>query len=147
MLQLLVQEAHFEHVVDARLELDQVKRFGNEIPRARRQGTHLLVALGGDHQDRQVPVTLHLLQRLHHLKTIHAGHMQVKQNQIVGVCTMQVTHGKRVLGGCEAGVAGIFEQLHQQCHVDRMVVHNQDPRCQNVTGVDHFGGRGQCVAA
>ena len=58
ILEFLVQQPHFQHVVDARLDFDQVKRLADEILCAGLQGAQLVARLGGDHEDRKVAVRI-----------------------------------------------------------------------------------------
>ena len=80
-LELPVQQPHFQHVVDARLDFHQIERLADEIPCAGLQRAQLVAGLGGDHEDRQVAVGIVGLQAFHHLESVHAGHLQVEQNR------------------------------------------------------------------
>jgi len=44
LFEISVQQPHFQHVVDARLHFDQVKRFGYKIFRAGSECTQLVIA-------------------------------------------------------------------------------------------------------
>ena len=53
------------------------------------QRAQLVARLGGDHEDRKVAVRIVRLEAFHHLESIHAGHLQVEQDQVVAVLAMQ----------------------------------------------------------
>ena len=106
VLELLVQQPHFQHVVDARLDFDQVERLADEILRAGLQRAQLVAGLGGDHEHRQVAVRIVGLEGFDHLESVHAGHLQVEQDQVVAVLAMQRADLVRIHGRGDAGVAG-----------------------------------------
>jgi len=89
ILEFFVQQPHFQHVVDACLDFDQIERLADEILCAGLQRAQLVARLGGDHQDRKVAVRIVGLEAFHHLESIHAGHLQVEQDQVVAVFAMQ----------------------------------------------------------
>jgi hypothetical protein len=89
--ELFVQQPHFEHVADARPDLDQIERLADEILCAGLQRAQLVTGLGGDHEDRKVIVRIVGLERFNHLEPVHAGHLQVEQDQVVAVPAMQRT--------------------------------------------------------
>ena len=88
---MLVQQADFQHVVNAGFDLKQVKRFGNEVFGAGLQRALFLAGLGGNGQNGRVAVSLNRLEALHDLKTIHARHLKVQQDKVIGVCLVQGT--------------------------------------------------------
>ena len=96
IFEFLVQQPHFQHVVDARLDFDQVKRFADEILRAGGERTQLVARLGGDHEHRKIAIGFDFLQAFHHLEAIHAGHLQIEQDQVVVVVAMQRADGMRI---------------------------------------------------
>ena len=95
-LELLVQQAHFQHVVNTRFGFHQVKWFADEILRAGGQRPQLVARLGGDHEYRKIAIGFDFLQAFHHLEAIHAGHLQIEQNQVVVVVAMQRADGMRI---------------------------------------------------
>ena len=84
-LQRLVQEAHFQHVVNPRQHLGQRKRLADEVLGAGLEGAQLLSRLRADDQHRKVAVRCNFLESLHDLESIHAGHHQVQQDEVVRV--------------------------------------------------------------
>ena len=70
ILEFLVEQPHFQHVVDARLDFDQVERLADEILSAGLQRAQLVARLGGDHQDRKVAVRIVGLEAFHHLNPV-----------------------------------------------------------------------------
>ena len=86
---MLVQQADFQHVVNAGFDLKQVKRLGNEVFGAGLQRALFVAGLGGNGQDGCITIPLNGVQALHDFKTIHARHLKVQQDQVIGVCLVQ----------------------------------------------------------
>ena len=139
-LQFLVQQAHFEHVADARPDFDQIEGLADEIPRARLQGAHLVAGLRGDHEDRQVGVGSVGLETCDDLESVHAGHLQVEQDQVVGVFTMQRADLLRIHGRGNARVAAFTQRLFQQNDIRLLVVDDQDAGVENLGFGKHHAG-------
>lgn len=76
--------------------LDEIERFADEILHPGLQGAQLVLRMGGDHEYRQIAVGFDLLQSLHHLESVQAGHFQIEQNQIVAVLAVQFAGCARV---------------------------------------------------
>ena len=132
VLELLVQQPHFQHVVDARLDFDQVERLADEILGAGLQRAQLVAGLGGDHEDRKVAVGIVGLEAFHHLESVHAGHLQVEQDQVVAVLAMQRADLLRIHGRGDAGVAGLAQHLLEQADIGLLIVDDQDAGVENV---------------
>ena len=152
ILELLVQQPHLQHVVDARLDFDQIERLADEILRAGLQRAQLVTRLGREHDDREVAVGIVRLEALHHLESIHAGHLQIEQDQVVGVPAMQRADLLRIHRRGHAGVAGLAQQLLEQADIGLLIVDDQDARGKNVRGADHHAvfsplARADCVVA
>ena len=56
----------------------------------RLQRAQLVSRLGGDGQHRQVAVRFDFLQAFHHLESVHAGHLEIEQDQVVAVLAVQL---------------------------------------------------------
>ena len=134
--ELLVEQPHFQHVVDAGLDLDQIEGLADEILRPGLQGAQLVTGLGGQHDHRQIVVGLVGLEGFHHLEAVHDGHLQIEQDQVVAVVAVQRTDLQRVLAGAHGGVAGLAEQTLEQFHVGILIVDDQDPGAEDFAGVD-----------
>jgi CO dehydrogenase nickel-insertion accessory protein CooC1 len=137
-LEFLVEQPHFQHVADACLDLDQIKGLADEIPCAGQQCAQLVSWLCGYHQHGQVTVGGVGFEALHHLESVHFRHLQIEQDQVVGVLAVQRAH---LLGihACESpGVAGLKQHLFKQEHIGRLVVHDED------AGVEHVGRQWSC---
>ena len=132
VLELLVQQPHFQHVVDARLDLDQIERLADEILGAGLQRAQLVAGLRGEHDDRQIAVGVVRLQAFHHLEAVHARHLQVEQDQVVAVLAMQRADLVRIHRRGHARVAGLAQQLLEQADVGLLVVDDQDAGVENV---------------
>jgi hypothetical protein len=134
-LELLVEQPHLQHVVDAGPDFDQVERLGHEVLRAGLQRAQLVAGLRGDHQDRQVAVGVVRLEGFDHLEAVHARHLQVEQDQVVAVLAMQRAHLVRIHGRGDRGVAGFLQHLREQADVGLLIVDDQE------AGVENVGGR------
>ena len=75
------------------------------------QGPQFVTGLCGDHQDGQVIVRIAGLQRFDHLESIHAGHLQVEQDQVVAVLAMQCADLLRIHRRGKVGVTGFKQHL------------------------------------
>ena len=91
-----------------------------------------MLGLRGDHQHRKIAVDLNLFEAFHHLKTIHVGHFQVQQDQVISVLGMQGADVGGKGGRHQRGVTGSGQHALQQQNVAGHVVHNQDLAVQNV---------------
>jgi hypothetical protein len=58
--------------------------------------------LGGNHEHRQVGVGRVGLEAFHHLEAVHAGHLQVEQDQVVAVLAVQRADLARIHGRRDA---------------------------------------------
>ena len=135
-LEALVEEAHLQHVVDARLHFDQVEGLGYEILRAGLQRAQLMARLGGDHEDRKIAVHIVGLEAFDHLEAVHSGHLQVEENQVVAVLAVQRAYLARVRGRGDRGVTRFAQHLLEQAHIDLLVVDDQDAGVEDVGLVD-----------
>ena len=103
-----MQQAHFQNVVDARPQFGQVERFADEILGAGFERAQFVSRLGGDHQDRQIAVLFDFFQPFHHLEPVHAGHLEIQQDQGVTVLPVKFADGLRIgrrFDGCIASDA------------------------------------------
>ena len=101
------------------------------------QCAQLVARLGGDHDDRQVAVPVIGLQSFDDLESVHAGHLQVEQDQVVAVLPMQrADFGRRHRRG-DVRVAGFAQHLLEQLDIGLLVVDDQDAGAANVLLGDH----------
>ena len=105
-VQFLVQQAHFQHVVNARQHLGQFKRLANEIPRAGLKSAQLVARLGGDDQHRKVALRFNFLEPLHHLESVQDWHLQIEQDQVVVILEVKFADLGRISGGHDGIIAG-----------------------------------------
>ena len=139
VLELSVQQPDFEHVVDARLDLEQVERLADEILGARLQRPQLVSRLGGQHDDRKVAIRIVGLEGFHHLEAIHARHLQVEQDQVVAVPAVESADLLRILRRGDAGVARLAKQLFEQTDIGLLIVDDQDAGVENRGCTVHHG--------
>ena len=139
--QFAVQQAHLKHVVNALVHFEQVKRFADEVARARFKCGNLEAWLGGQGQHRQVAVLFNFFQTLHDLKAVQAGHLQVEQDQIVIVLAVQRAHLFGQHGRTDAGVADVAQNRFQQFNIGGQIVNDQNLSAQDVFTVRHGGSR------
>ena len=148
VLEPLVQQTHFQHVADARLDFDEVERLADEILGARLQRSQLVSGLRRQHDDRQVAVGGIRLQAFHHVKAVETGHLEVEQYQVVAVPAMQRADLERIHRRTYARIAGLAQQLREQADVGFLVVDDQDVGVEDLLGVNRHawspGSRGPC---
>jgi hypothetical protein len=82
--------------------------------------------LGGDHEHWQVAVHFDLLQFFHHLKTIHARHLQIEQYQVIAVLEVQFADRARIGGGGDGGIPRAEQKALQQTYVSFQIVDYQN---------------------
>ena len=82
IVQDFLRQAHFQHVAHARQHLGKLERLADEILRAGLERSQLVDRLSRDDQHRQAAVRFKLLEPLHHLKSVHAGHQKIEQDQV-----------------------------------------------------------------
>ena len=91
------------------------------------QRAQLVSRLGGDHEHRKIAVRFDFLQAFHHLESIHAGHLQIEQDQVVVVIAMQRADCMRIH---RRGDAAHSRHSRSMCssklHVGILIVHDQD---------------------
>ncbi len=121
-----MQQAHFQNIVNAGAQFGQIERFADEILGARFQRAQFVSGLGGDHQDRKIAVFLDFLQAFHHLESVHAGHLEIEQNQRVAVFAVQLADLGRIGGSVEGGIAGNAQHALKQADIGFLIVDDQD---------------------
>jgi len=87
--------------------------------------------LSRGHDDGQIALVVVGLQALLHAEPIHAGHLQVEQDQVIGIAPVQRACLGGVHGGRDAGVARVGEQPGQQLHIGILIVDDQDAGSKN----------------
>ncbi len=126
--------------MDTCLYFDQIKGFADEILRAGFQRPQFVARLGGDHEDRNVAVRFDLLQSFHHLESIHAGHLQIEQDQVVVVIAMQGADRMRIHRRGNARIAGTAQHLLEQPHIGFLIVYDQNVGIKNIGCIHHHRG-------
>ena len=139
--QFLVQQAHFQHVVDAFVHFHQVERFADEVARTRFQGGDLETRLCRQGQHGQVAAMLDFLQAFHDLEAVQLRHLQIQQNQVVAMFPVQRTDLSRTHGGHDIGVAGIAQDFQHQVDIVGRIVDDQNFGFQNLILAGHVGSR------
>jgi hypothetical protein len=125
-------------VVYARPDFDQIERLAHEVPGAGLQRSQLVPRLRGDDQHRKVALRIVGLQRRHHLESVHPRHLQVEQDQVVVVFSVQGANLVRIGRRGDAGITRFAQGLLQQADVRLLIVHDQDAGRGNLpVGRDH----------
>src|ERR1017187_1893622 len=132
-----VQQAHFQNIVNARAQLGQIKRFADEILGAGFERAQLVSRLRSDYEDRKITVLFDFLQALHHLKSVHDGHLEIEQDQAVAVLPVKFADLGRIRRRLDGSVAGDAEHALKQTDVGFQIVNHQDSGVQNVGWADH----------
>ena len=138
---LNVQQAHLEHVVDARQYLGDIERLADEVLGAGPECAELVVRLRGDHEDGQVAGGFDLLQSFHHLKSVHTGHLEIEQDQVVAMLLVQRTHRAWIERGRDPLVSGVSQHALEQQDVGRLIVDNEDLGREVIGGFRHRRAR------
>ncbi len=87
--------------------------------------------LCSDHQDREIAIPFDLLQPFHHLESVHAGHLEIEQNQTVTILAVQFADLARISRGLDAGITGDAQHALQQKDVGWLIdLNNQDASVQ-----------------
>ena len=115
----------------------QIEGFTDEVLGARLQRTQLVARLCREHDDRQVGVRRIRLQAFHHLEAIHGGHLQVEQNQVITVLSMQGADFERLHRRAHVAIPGLLQHAREQLYVGALIVDDQNVRGKNVLGIDH----------
>ena len=101
-----MQQAHFQHVVSARPHLGQFEWFADEILRAGLQRAQLVPRFGGDHEHRKIAFRFDFLKAFHYLESIHAGHLEIEQDQVVTVLLVKLRDLARIHCGRDGNITG-----------------------------------------
>ena len=132
-----VQQANLEHVVDARQHLGDIERFADEVFRTGFERAELVIRLGRDHQDRKVSIFLDVLQSFHHLEAVHAGHLEIEHNQVVAILLVQRMHRVRIEGRRDRLIPGAGQHALEQQDIGRQIVDDQDLGLEDIGGLKH----------
>src|SRR5450759_3161776 len=127
-----MQQSHLQHVVNARQHLGQLKRLANEIFRAGLESAQLVARLCRDDKHGKVTVRFELLETLHHLESVHAGHLKIEQDQVVAVLEVKLADLARIHGGRYGKIAGAAQHPLEQKDIGLLIVHDQDFAVKNV---------------
>jgi hypothetical protein len=138
LLELPVQQTHLDHVVDAGFYLHEIEGLADEVLGTGLQRAQLVARLRREHDDRQVIVRLVGLEAFHHLKSVHARHLQVEQNQVIAVLAVQGADFERFPRRCYVAVPGLFEHAGEQQYIRALIIHDQNTRSENVSVIDHW---------
>jgi hypothetical protein len=127
-LELLVQEARLQQVLDPQQHLDGVERLGQEVLGPRGQGAPLGLGrhVGRQHHHRQVGPLRQGPQLRHHRHAVQVGHHQVQQDQVRLKLHVHGDGLARVGQAPPAGVAALPQDALQEPEVSVLVVHDQD---------------------
>jgi len=123
--------------VNARFDLNQIKRLADKILGAGLQCAQFVAGLCSEHDHWQVGISQIGLESFHHLKTIHARHLQVEQNQIVGVLAMQRAYLLGVHGRRHVAVTGLGQQLVEEADIGLLIIDDENFRLKNSGEVIH----------
>jgi len=95
------------------------------------QRAQLVAGLGRDYHDRQVAIRIVGIEACHHLESIHAGHLEIEQDQVIAVLAMQRANLARIHRRGDVGKACIGQQLLQQNDICLLIVGDQDAGAEN----------------
>jgi hypothetical protein len=66
------------------------------------------------------------VQRFHHFKAVHLRHLQVKQDQVVAVFSMQPGHHLGISCGGQVRVTGIDQHPFEQQDIGFLVIDDEN---------------------
>ena len=119
--------------MDARQHLGEIEWLADEILRSGPERAQLVIRLGGDHQDGQVAVPFDFLQAFHHLESVHDGHLEIEQDQVVAVLAVKLAHRARIARGCQRHVSCSAQRALEQEDIGFLIIDDQD------LGFEKFG--------
>jgi len=128
----LVQQADFQHIVNPHQYFIQIERFADEVLGTALQCAQLVRRLGGDGQHRQIAFGFDFLEPFHHLESVHAGHLNIQQDQVVGIVAVKLADLARIHRGCDGHIAGIAQRPLEEKDTVLLIVHDQDLAVKNV---------------
>ena len=76
-----MEEADFDDVVDAEEDFGEFEGFADEVFGAGFEGADFVVGLGSDDEDGKVAVGFDGFEFGHDFEAVHAGHLQVEQDE------------------------------------------------------------------
>jgi len=85
-----VQQPDLDHVVNPNQHLRYVERLADEVLRAGFQRAQLVRRLSRNDQNGKIASRFDFLQVLHDLEAVHAGHLQIEQDQVIAVHEVQL---------------------------------------------------------
>ncbi len=105
---------------------------GTPILRPGFQRAQLVPREGCYHENRKITVGLDLLQALHHLESVHAGHLKIEQDQVVTILAVKFAALARIDRRHYGYVASIVQHLLQQRDIGLLIVNDQDAGLKQV---------------
>jgi hypothetical protein len=91
-----------------------------------------VIRLRGDREDRKIAVLFDFLQAFHHLESVHAGHLQIEQDQGVTALAVKLADLGRIGRRLDGSIAGDAQHALKQTDVGFPIVNDQDSGVQNV---------------
>ena len=112
--------------------------------RAGLQRTQLVLRLRGDHEHWQATIGFNCLKALHDLESVHPGHLEIQDDQVVAVLAVERANLKRIHRQRYGSVAGARQHALQETDIGFLIVDDQDFGVQNSGWTEH--GMGLCLA-
>ncbi len=131
LLECFGVQADFQHVVDARHHLGEIEWLGDEIFRSGPERAQLVIRLGGDHEHRQVAALFDFLEAFHHLESVHGGHLEVEQDQVVAILAVKLAHRAWIERGCHRKISCSAQHALEQKDIGFLIVDDQDLGVEN----------------
>src|SRR5579871_5635954 len=123
--------------MDTRPKFGKIERLANEVFGPGLQRSQLMVGLCSDDDHWYVTVNLNLLKPFQHLKAVHAGHLEIEQDQAVWILLMKLAYLIRMSGGIDGRVSRNAEHPLYQLNVRVFVVNDQNSRLQDIARTNH----------
>ena len=96
------------------------------------EGGQLVTRFGGDHEHRKVALRFDFLKAFHHLESIHAGHLEIEQDQVVAVLSVKLADLARIHRGRDGGITGAAQYALEQKDIGLLIVNDQDSSVKDV---------------
>ena len=127
--EVAVQEAHLDEIAHAQQELGLLEGLRDEVAGSGLERRALALAghVGGQDQHRQIELGPALLEPLENLDAVEQGHAEVQHDEVGKEVVAALDDRAGVGDAEEIGVAGVRQQLLEEPHHRRLVVHDQDP--------------------
>jgi len=142
LLQHFLQQPDFQGITNMSQDFESIKRLADKTFCTCLQGAFLMLRLSSNHQNGKRLTGLdflNFLQTLHDLESIHFGHHQVEQDEIVPVPAVKAANVKRIRCKGYRNIAGCAKHASDQFNVVFPIIYDQNARIEDIGRESHLG--------